>query len=129
MNLIMRFYIAIVFCLMFTACEGQSAQTSNENMIYERVDNATFKTKMAEDNVVILDVRTPGETAQGTIEGAKLIDYRNPDFKQKIAKLDKDKTYLIYCRSGGRSSSAAKLMQELGFSKIYELKNGYSGWN
>ena len=97
-------------------------------MVYQRVDNATFKSKMEEEGVVILDVRTPGETARGVIDGAIQIDFRSANFKEELAKLDREKTYLVYCQSGGRSARAAKTMQGLGFSSIYELKTGYGGW-
>lgn len=126
-----RLSILVCFSLLLSGCNGQSEGTMQTNevaSVYERVDNATFKAKMNDDNVVILDVRTPAETNRGTIEGAQLIDYRAADFKDQIAALDRDKTYLVYCQSGGRSASAAKMMQDMGFKEIYELKTGYGGW-
>lgn len=113
--------------LICAACNSQDA-VSNPDAIYERVDNATFKTKMSEPNTVLLDVRTPAETNKGVIGDAVLIDYRAADFKEKIAALDRDKTYLVYCQSGGRSARTAKIMQELGFNTIYELATGYGRW-
>ena len=80
-------------------------------------------------DVVILDVRTPGETAAGMIEGAVEIDFRGDNFKDQISALDKDKTYLVYCKSGGRSASACEIMQEMGFEKLYNLDGGYTRWS
>ncbi len=77
---------------------------------------------------VVLDVRTPGEFAQGHIEGAVLVDYRSPGFREKIAGLDRSKTYLVYCRTGNRSGQAWKLMRELGFRNTYHLEGGIKRW-
>lgn len=109
------------------SCTGQEATATAEGTVYQRVDNETFKAKLSDPNVVLLDVRTPGETDRGVIDGAMLIDYRSSDFKEKISALDKDKTYLVYCQSGGRSAKACNMMQEMGFKELYELKTGYGG--
>ena len=124
-------FAAFLLLLMglVSTCSGQPDHTEQAtDMVYQRVDNTTFKSKMQEEGVVILDVRTPAETARGIIDGAIQIDYRSVNFKEKINQLDKEKTYLIYCHSGGRSAKAAQMMQTLGFGSIYELKSGYSGW-
>lgn len=120
--------------LVFTACAGQESTSGDETMatetatIYQRVDQETFRAKLADPNVVLLDVRTPGETDRGMIDGAVLINYNSPDFNKKIAALDKEKTYLVYCQSGGRSGKACNLMQGMGFKEIYELETGYGSW-
>lgn len=88
-----------------------------------------FEAEMKNENVVILDVRTPGETTQGVIEGAIEIDVRNQSFKEKIQKLDKSKTYLVYCRSGRRSVTACKIMEEEGFGGLKNLVGGYNAWS
>ena len=87
-----------------------------------------FRQLMKESDVVILDVRTPAETAGGTIDGAVEMDYRDPSFATRMAELDKDKTYLVYCASGGRSNSACEMMSEAGFGKLYNLAGGYTAW-
>ncbi|AEE50409.1 rhodanese-like domain-containing protein [Haliscomenobacter hydrossis] len=75
-------------------------------------------------DVVLLDVRTPAEFAGGKLKGAINIDIFARDFQSKIAKLDKDKTYLVYCRSGNRSGQACNTMAGLGFTKLYNLAGG-----
>ncbi len=80
------------------------------------------------ENFVILDVRTPEEIADGTIENSIKIDYYSDTFREEIDELDKENTYLVYCRSGGRSGEATKLMEELGFQKIYDMPGGFSQW-
>lgn len=82
-------------------------------------------------NAVLLDVRTSAETFFGTIElegETKEINYYNFDFEQQIQKLDKSKTYFVYCRTGIRSRKAIKLMQKHGFKKLVNLKGGYNAW-
>ncbi len=83
---------------------------------------------MPDPNVVILDVRTPAETAHGKIEGAIEIDYNSPDFALKVGGLDKSKTYLVYCRSGNRSGKACSMMQQQGFTRLYNLQGGMLAW-
>ena len=80
-------------------------------------------------NEVIVDVRTPGETAKGTIPGAIEIDYKSPQFQASIEKLDKEKTYLLYCRSGKRSMYSARIMNIKGFENVVNLDGGYNLWS
>jgi rhodanese-related sulfurtransferase len=87
------------------------------------------KEVLADENVILLDVRTPAETARGKIEGATEIDYRDPDFAAKISALDRQPTYLVYCAVGGRSSRTCELMAEAGFDRLYNLEGGYTAWS
>lgn len=93
------------------------------------IDNAQFTQKMKEKNVVILDVRTPDEFRAGYIKGATLLNVNSAEFDSAIQKLDKSKTYLVYCRSGARSMRAATKMKAAGFEKLYNLEAGFMGWN
>ena len=79
-------------------------------------------------NFVVVDVRTPGEFSQGHLNGALLIDYRSPDFRQEVAMLDRTKTYLVYCRTGNRSTGAVGIMKELGFRSLYHMDGGIVQW-
>ncbi len=77
---------------------------------------------MAEQkNVIILDVRTKEEFQEMHVIGAQNIDWQQPDFKDRIAKLDKNLEYKLYCRSGNRSGQATTLMQSLGFKQLENL--------
>ena len=73
-------------------------------------------------------MRTHTEFAEGHIEKAINIDFRSENFQDEIDKLDKDKTYLIYCRSGNRSLNALNIMRELNFTKIYHMSGGILEW-
>ncbi|WMX16357.1 MULTISPECIES: rhodanese-like domain-containing protein [unclassified Aureispira] len=99
-------------------------------MNYKDLNPEAFKKAMAEnDNVVLLDVRTPGEVAQGKIEGAVAIDFFADDFQTQVSALDKDKNYFVYCRSGQRSGQACQLMHQLGFQSLVNLEGGILAWN
>ena len=87
-----------------------------------------FSAKVAEAGVITLDVRTPGEFAEGYIEGARLIDFQSGNFENEIAALDKNATYAVYCRSGNRSGQAVKVMQDAGFSNVFNMNGGVIDW-
>lgn len=96
---------------------------------YQDIPPADFKKKMNEPaGVVILDVRTPAEFASGSIPGAVNVNLMGADFDKKIARLDKSKTYLVYCRSGNRSGQACQHMAENGFEKLFNLSGGLMRW-
>ena len=92
------------------------------------MDVLEFSKKITESGVVILDVRTPGEFAEGYIVGARLIDFQNGNFETEIADLDKNATYAVYCRSGNRSGQAVKIMQDAGFLDLFNLEGGVIDW-
>lgn len=94
------------------------------------IDGAKL-TEMAKDsNTIIIDVRTPGEVAEGYIPGAtKFMDYNGGKFETEYKSLDTSKTYIIYCRSGMRSSNASNQMIQAGFKKVYNLSGGINNWS
>ncbi|HEX7456552.1 MAG TPA: rhodanese-like domain-containing protein [Candidatus Nanoarchaeia archaeon] len=77
---------------------------------------------------VIVDLRTPDEYASGHIEGATNLDYYSDTFRDELENLDKNKTYLIHCQSGRRSSAALEIMKNLGFKKVYNMTGGMVEW-
>ena len=95
----------------------------------ENINVSEFQEKMQQDDAVILDVRSPQELAEGSIPGYEMINIADPSFTQKIENLDRDKTYLIYCRSGARSGQACNYMLSRGFNKVYNLDGGIIAWN
>lgn len=121
----MSYFKSILFAVIFlSACTN-----SSEKAAYQDLNVIEFKEKLSDPDVVVLDVRTPGEIAEGKIPNALEIDIQNSDFQQKINALDKDKTYLVYCRSGGRSARACSEMKDLGFGKLYNLEGGYTAFS
>jgi rhodanese-related sulfurtransferase len=115
--------LSLLLALTVVSCE-ETAATG-----YENLDNKTFITRMQEPGIVLLDVRTEDEYVRGHIPNAINMDFYNPNFKTDIKKLDKDKSYLIYCAAGGRSKKTSRLLRDNGFNKVYNLQQGFNNWN
>ena len=107
--------------MLFTACQGQSNTAEN-------VDAAMAREMLAENQVKVLDVRTPEEYQDGHIEGATQINFYEDNFEEQLKELPKDESYLVYCHSGNRSGKTLAKMKQMGFEKVYNLKGGISAW-
>lgn len=106
----------------------QTVTSHNEAQINKVVSAAKFKELLSTEDAQIIDVRTPGEFEAGNIAASTNVDFYGDNFKNELAKLDKTKPLLVYCKSGGRSGKAASMMKAMGFEEVYDLKGGYSGW-
>ena len=103
-----------------TACGQQNFETTDVRGFSLLTDNP---------NVVILDVRTASEYAEGHIEGAMNIDVRSDSFAERAESLlPKEKTIAVYCRSGRRSAQAANLLAKSGY-RVVNLSGGIIAWN
>jgi len=118
--------IALVFFVVMIGA-GKAGGDAGRNMGPGEAQ-ALIRENAGNRDFVVLDVRTPGEFAQGHLEGAVLVDYRSPGFREEMAGLEKTKTYLVYCRTGNRSARAMGIMGELGFRSIYNLEGGIKRW-
>lgn len=78
--------------------------------------------------LVVLDVRTAEEYRESRLPESIMIDFYQPDFEAQVAELDRDVPYLLYCRSGNRSESARKIMDDLGFTNVADVRGGISAW-
>jgi rhodanese-related sulfurtransferase len=129
------YFIAILFwvsCNNSATTEAPDTNASSTTTVTTPITNVSpeeFATLMAKPNTVVLDVRTPEETAEGIIDGAITIDIQSPDFKAKVDALDKSKEYLVYCKGGVRSAKACEQMQAMGFKALYNLEGGYDRFN
>lgn len=95
----------------------------------KNVDATTFKKLIEEKKYVLIDLRTNEEIkSKGMIKGAMQIDFLDKNAESTIEKLDKNKSYLIYCAGGGRSADCAELMQKEGFKDVVNLEKGFSDW-
>lgn len=103
--------------------------TPNIQTISAAESNALIEQNQSNSDFLILDVRTPSEYSAGHLKAAKLLNFRGDDFEAKLNQLDKSKTYLIYCRSGGRSGMALKLMEKSGFQSVYNMGGGFNDWS
>ena len=110
--------------------EGAAAEspTPGSGVTVVSPEEAAATIDAAPDDLVILDIRTPKEYAEGHIDGATLIDFYRDDFAEQIAALDRDDPYVLYCRSGNRSQQARSLMAELGFTDVADVDGGIVGW-
>ena len=115
--------LALAGILALSACGGDTA-------VFELTDAAESQELLTEPppGLVVLDIRTPEEYAEGHIAGSSNLDFYEPDFAASLDQLDKDLPYFVYCRSGNRSSSAIETMKDLGFAEVYELDGGIVSW-
>ncbi|MEM6831685.1 MAG: rhodanese-like domain-containing protein [Bacteroidota bacterium] len=91
--------------------------------------NAAQVKQLLEEEVTVIDVRTPQEYDNGRIKGALLINFLGKDFEEEVIKLDKSKPLLIYCGVGGRSKKACEQMLKVGFERLYDYQGGFSDWS
>ncbi|MFC1981553.1 rhodanese-like domain-containing protein, partial [Chloroflexota bacterium] len=121
----------IFFLLIIIFLFGCVSQTESPNQILEDlgVQEAFELIQRNQGNQdFIIDIRTPEEFSEGHIENAVNIDFYSETFKEDLDKLDKNKIYFIYCRSGNRSGSAMSVMKNLGFKEVYNLSVGIKEW-
>jgi rhodanese-related sulfurtransferase len=124
------FIIAASFFLL-NACSNPSktADTNNSTATVKSIDEKGFESLVKKESSVIIDVRTPAEIAEGFIPGATVFaDVNGAAFEASIAQLDTSKSYIVYCRSGARSSKAANIMLSKGFKNVYNLTGGILNW-
>jgi rhodanese-related sulfurtransferase len=118
-------FLALVMFAGFAIAQTPSTQPAK---VYGDVDVEKYAEMMKQPDVVILDVRTPEEYAAGHLPGSILIDFNSPTFAADVAKLDKSKIYLIYCRSGNRSVRACNAMGDMKFAKLFNMLGGINAW-
>lgn len=131
-------FSAILLTSYLYSCTGNAQSSGSETdqqteqvakPMVKNIAQEEFLKLQNQEGVMILDVRTTGEVAQGYIQGASIFaDVTGNSFQNDIAALDKNKTYLVYCKSGARSSRAAQMMIDAGFTNVYNLKGGISNW-
>ncbi len=81
-----------------------------------------------DSNFIILDIRPYEEFVEKHIAGAKNLDYDGHEFQKKVNKLDKEKNYVIYCRSGVRGGYFLEKMKDSGFKEAHNILGGFRGW-
>lgn len=116
--------------ILFSSCSPSEAQ--EKTLIAEEIDAiAAYKMigkKSGNENLIILDTRSVREYEGDHIKNSVFINILAPDVKDQILKLDNNKTYLLYCHSGGRSAMIQKFMEKNGFVETYNLKGGIVSW-
>lgn len=111
------FLLAALFMFPFSFVNAQDKE----------IDIDTFISLMEKDGYELIDIRTEKEISGGIIENSKHVNFLSEDFEDMVSNLSKENIYLLYCRSGNRSKTAATKMGELGF-EAYSLKGGIIHW-
>jgi len=139
----MRYILLITIILMATACTVDQSDTASSNgsatTLTQQNETGMWRVQHVkvpaaqrlianQPDIIVLDVRTSKEYSAGHISGSKHIDFYQEDFADKLSQLDKSAVYLLHCKSGGRSSKALKVMQNLGFGSVYHLDGGFDAW-
>jgi len=129
--------IAILSTFILLSCNTNQTQEQSSTELNSKTQTATiaknvtvseYRQLIEKGNGNVIDVRTPGEFTRGNIQGAKNINIAG-NFSEEIQKLDKNKPVYVYCATGGRSSRAMQMMQQMEFKEVYNLLGGYSAWN
>lgn len=116
------FFLLLSFTIL--SCNGQTSKNITD------IDPKTFSEKItATPNAQIIDVRTPQEFASGHLDNAVNIDWLGDNFVANVEKLDKTKPVFVYCKTSNRSPQAAKKLEELGFTTIYNMQGGLLKWD
>jgi phage shock protein E len=128
----MTLRILVILALLGSTCAAEPAKRPTTapatQPAVKNVGVEDFEKLAADKDNVILDVRTPREFKSGHLPGAVNVDYQAKDFDEKIAALDKSKTYLVHCAIGGRSAKACEKLNKLSFPNLYNLEGGIAAW-
>ncbi len=122
----MKIRLLFLFALMLisAATFAQSAKKDSISVL----SVTDFEKKLTKKNVVLVDVRTPEEVADGHLDSALNINFLSENFAGEIEAMNKKNTYLIYCRTGKKSRSAADLLEKAGFKRVHMLDGGITAW-
>jgi len=107
--------ISLLVLLLFT----QISCTQTKSM------SITELTPQDVENAVLVDVRTPEEYAEGHLPNAINIDWYDENFMDEFKDIDRNKTIYVYCKKGGRSASAAEMLNSSGYKNVIDLLGGY----
>ena len=115
----------ILFTVLFTLVFSKHSLSGESSQIIKKITtekaHEIIKESSNDSNLLILDVRTPSEHESAHLNNSININYKDESFRKEISKLDKNKTYIIHCRSGGRSAKALEIMEELNFKEVYDM--------
>ncbi|HBH12310.1 MAG: Sulfurtransferase [Clostridiales bacterium 38_11] len=128
--------ILLIAFMLITGCTTQTQETTLQSTSAESVENAAYIKITAQEakeiidtkeNVIVVDVRTAEEYAEGHIPNSMLIPGTQIGDLAPDMLPDLDQTILVYCRSGNRSAAAAKVLIEMGYTNIMDF-GGIKDW-
>ena len=113
---------------IMSGCSNNTQEANELNVVQKISAQELVEIQKAKPDLLILDVRTSDEISSGKIPSAITEDFYNSSFETNLQKLDNKRPIVVYCKSGGRSGKAAKILEKLGFKEVYDLKGGYKSW-
>jgi len=134
MKQVKQFIVCAIIVNVSISCQFNEAVQANDNTSFSQASIAKdispeeFQ-KLIGDDAIILDVRTKDEYSGGHLEGSVNIDFFSKTFIEEVLKLDRSKSLLIHCASGGRSSKAMSKLSGSGFKSMYNMLGGYGAWS
>jgi rhodanese-related sulfurtransferase len=130
----MKKYSILIFAILLTvsivSCDNVHKANNRiaPNAIHAIAPKAMYDVLLNDSSAQLIDVRTQDEYAVSHLKDAQNICVTDTDFKQKVAHLDKAKPVYVYCKKGGQSAQAAKILEELGFTQVFDLQGGITNW-
>jgi rhodanese-related sulfurtransferase len=124
-------FIALVLVFFVSACNTsqERKQDTNRRAIEIVAPKAMYEVLKEQPNAQLIDVRTDQEFGVSHLKNSQNICVTADDFEEKVASLNKNEPVYVYCKKGGRSARAAKVLRKLGFTKIYDLEGGITAWD
>lgn len=117
--------LLLLICVAFNSCKEKESQSTR---VIEIISVYDMEEAIKADSVQLIDVRSAKEYAAGHLSSSKNIVYQGEDWDNQVAALDKDQPVYVYCAKGGRSAKCAAILQEAGFTKIFDLDGGITKW-
>jgi rhodanese-related sulfurtransferase len=125
------FVLVIVLGVLVVSCNSNKcfAGNSTKESVITTLSPTAFNTALKSGEYKLIDIRTAEEFNSGHIEGAANSDfYKTANFSNYLDSLDKNNKYLIYCRTGHRSSQALNIMRAKGFKNVSDMQGGINAW-
>jgi len=126
--------LVLILVLTGAIFHMSSMENSNTNVlgavsVFSDITPEQFNQALNSGRFTLIDIRTIDEYNAGHLKNAKQSDYyQTQAFSNYLDSLDKNARYLIYCRTGKRSAASLQIMQEKGFTNVYDLAGGYNAW-
>ncbi len=129
----MKKYSFLFFAILTLVIEScNNVQKTNDKVMTQTIEvvapKAMYEILLKDPSAQLVDVRTKDEFAVSHLKDAQNICVTDNDFKQKVAFLDRSKPVYVYCKKGGRSAQASKILKQMGFTKILDLQGGITNW-
>ena len=129
----MKKYSFLFFAILTLVIEScNNVQKTNDKVMTQTIEvvapKAMYEILLNDPSAQLVDVRTKDEFAVSHLKDAQNICVTDNDFKQKVAFLDRSKPVYVYCKKGGRSAQASKILKQMGFTKIFDLQGGITNW-